>query len=464
MKSITPIAPHFTTMQDSIFFSPTAILSIFNAAITTKEEKKIIQVRGIFKKTGTANYGGNYYNRLKDEASDNSITLITPILIHNQLDDNKTIEFNSFITRRLDKQGRIEININIIELLAQKVNKFSEEDTKKIELINQKVIEGFKDLDAHIKNAIFHNQPINIKIIMGRSGIIDSDIKKGMEESIALYNIEYHRISLASQTEIINKIKSLDQADTDVICIARGGGDNLSIFENLDICGSILQRNTIIASAIGHADDVSLFEKLSDKKFSTPTQFGNYLKEIYNNTVEELENSKAKLVHDITIQLTTNYNKQIENLNSQLKSTQQLNAKTLADTQTNYHQQVLTLNTKLKSFEELVKKTNEDKSALHTTEVTNLKKQIESVNDMHLKQVNQINNLQNDKMKSLNEQILLLQNQQAQKDKLIQQSNNLAGQYQKQLSDVSSKTSLNLILIIIAAIAGLILGALIFKK
>jgi hypothetical protein len=84
--------------------------------------------------------------------------LITPALIHNQIDDNKTIEFNGFITRKLDKEGRISIIINLIELITQQTNKFSEEEIKKITLINQKIEQGFKDLDAFIKNAIFNNR------------------------------------------------------------------------------------------------------------------------------------------------------------------------------------------------------------------------------------------------------------------------------------------------------------------
>ena len=116
-----------------------------------------------------------------------------------------------------------------------------------------------------------------------------------MEAAIALYNIEYHRVSLSAPSEIINKIISLDTPDTDIIGIARGGGENLEIFENLDICNAILERNTIIASAIGHATDVSLFEKLSEKKFITPTHFGNYLKEIYNTTIEEFKGQRQRL-------------------------------------------------------------------------------------------------------------------------------------------------------------------------
>lgn len=411
------------------FFSPSSIVAIFNAATVTKEEKRIIQVRGIFKKTGTSNYGGNYYNRLKDEASDNSITLITSTLMHNQLDDNKTIEFNGFITRRLDKQGRIEIFINLIELISQKVNKFSEEETKKIILINKKIDDGFKDLDAHIKNAIFHNKKISIKIIMGKSAIIDSDIKKAMESSIALYDIEYHKISLSAPEQIIDKINFLDNLGADIICIARGGGENLEIFENLDICESILDKNTIIASAIGHAENVSLFEKLADKKFITPTQFGTYLKEIYNTTIEEFEKSKAKLVKDISDNLTANYSKQIQNLNDQLKGTKELHEKSTLEAKKNQLEQIETLSNKIKTIEEL-----------------------------HKTQLQQINNLQLDKMKSLNEQVQNLQSQQKQKDVLIQQANNLASSYQKQLQEAQSQSGYSIIIVIIAAIIGIIIG------
>ncbi len=150
-------------------------------------------------------------------------------------------------------------------------------------------------------------------------------------------------------------------------------------------------------------------------------------------------------------------------MNDQLKSTIDLNEKKLAHSQTNYNEQLATLDGKLKSFEELIAKTIQDKTTLYTTEVTNLKKQIETISNMHLNQINQLNNLQQEKMKSLNEQIYLLQNQQVQKDKLIQQSNNLASQYQKQLIAASSTTSLHIVAIIIALIAGIILGAFILN-
>ncbi len=51
-----------------------------------------------------------------------------------------------------------------------------------------------------------------------------------------------------------------------------------------------------------------------------PTELGQYLNDIYNNTIAQLQNSKAKLVDVITKQLEASYRKQIENLNNQVAS------------------------------------------------------------------------------------------------------------------------------------------------
>jgi exodeoxyribonuclease VII large subunit len=449
------------TKEESVFFSPSSIVAIFNAATVTKEEKKIIQIRGIYQKKGTVLYGGNYYDRLQDEAGENSITLIVSTLLHNQLEDNKTIEINGFITRRLDKQGRIDIFINMIELLTQRVNKFSEEDTKKILLINKKVELGFKDLDSHIKTSVFNNKRLSIKVIMGKSGIIDSDIKKAMESSMALYDIEYHRVSLTAPEEILSKINMLDVPGTDIICLARGGGENLKIFDNLDICECILNRNAIIASAIGHAEDVSLFEKLADKKFITPTQFGNYLKEIYNSTVEELAKSKAKLVHDLTTQFTANYGKQIQNLNEQLKASKELHEKTMADVNKNNAGQLEVLTVKLKSFEELANKTSREKQDLHLNEVTILKKQIGDLILNHQTQLDKLSSIQAERAQLVQDKIKILEEQESQKDKMIRQANELASSYKNELEISRSKSGVNIWAVIIAVITGIIIGLLI---
>lgn len=439
--------------EEETVYSPAAIVAIFNAGITIKEEKRIIRLRGVFKKTGTANYGGFYYNRLKDEAAENQITLITPAIIHNKLDDNKTIDFNGYITRRIDKNGRIDIILNIIDLVSLSTNKYSEVDEKKMELINKKVAQTPKDLDAVIKNAVFNNRVIKIVVIMGRSGIIDNDIKKAMGDVSTLFDLKFHRVSLSASSEIINAIKTFDKEDTDIICVARGGGENLETFDDTDICNAILDCKTIIASAIGHADDVTMFEKLSDKKFITPTHFGTYLKETYTQTIEEFQQSKAKIIQDVEVQLKTVYEKKVENLNQQIKAQEELSKKRLEDSNKVYAEQIDVLQNKIKAFEELAKKSSTETQLLHQTEVSNFKKQIDQLSLQHREQVEQIQNLQNEKVQALTEQILSLQKQHQQKDELLQQSRDIAKQYKSQ----NSSTTI-IIVAIVATIIGLLIG------
>lgn len=70
---------------------------------------------------------------------------------------------------------------------------------------------------------------------------------------------------------------------------------------------------TVILSinSIGHKEDVTLLQKVADKAFKTPTALGQYFNNVYNTTIEQLQNSKAKLVAAITKQLKANYEEQI---------------------------------------------------------------------------------------------------------------------------------------------------------
>jgi exodeoxyribonuclease VII large subunit len=182
-----------------------------------------------------------------------------------------------------------------------------------------------------------------------------------------------------------------------------------------------------------------LFEKLSDKKFITPTHFGNYLKEIYNSTVEELQQSKAKLVNDITQQLSANFKKQIDNLNEQLRLSKELHEKTKQDLDKTYAEKLNAANTQLKHFQELSSKTSIEKAGLYQKETQALKTQINSL-------FTQINS----------------------QEKLIKQAEDNAWSYKRQLNYAKerSRTSIGNIIaiVIITLIVGLIIGVLLAKR
>jgi hypothetical protein len=63
-----------------------------------------------------------------------------------------------------------------------------------------------------------------------------------------------------------------------------------------------------------------LIDKIADKSFSTPTALGQYLNDIYNSTIEEFTESKAKMVKE----LEGIFKKQIEGLTLQIKDLHKL--------------------------------------------------------------------------------------------------------------------------------------------
>jgi exonuclease VII large subunit len=81
-----------------------------------------------------------------------------------------------------------------------------------------------------------------------------------------------------------------------------------------------LSLSTHFITALGHAENVPLLQKIADKSFITLTVLGQYLHDMYNNTKAELQNSKAKLIDDITKNLEAGYGKQIENLKNEIAS------------------------------------------------------------------------------------------------------------------------------------------------
>lgn len=359
------------TENQITIYSPKSLVSIFEKAFIVHEERKIIQIKGIYLKEGRSEYNGVFYDRLKDEASDFFLTLIMPILHRNELNNNTTILFTGYITRKIDKTGKIDFQMNFMDLVNVTPNKFSEEDVQRLEIINFKLKEGIKDLDAVIKQHVFANTKMKIIIVIGKSAIIDNDIKIALGASSVFFDLLFVRVNISSPQEIATKILEYDNATgIDLICVARGGGEQMEAFGKPELVKTILNRKKVIASAIGHADDVTLFEQAADKKFATPTAFGAYLKTVYESTVEELSKSKAKMQKDITGQLKAIFDGQVKVLNDKFDSTTKLFAqekKTILDNNELYKKQLVELNDKrVKDLQLSINNSSEENKRLNS--------------------------------------------------------------------------------------------------
>ncbi len=82
----------------------------------------------------------------------------------------------------------IDLHVNVVELLSQKESRYSEEQLKAFEILQKKAEQGYKNVDGFIKTRIIQRQPITITMLIGKTAIIDSDIKHQLKEAIGLYD------------------------------------------------------------------------------------------------------------------------------------------------------------------------------------------------------------------------------------------------------------------------------------
>jgi exodeoxyribonuclease VII large subunit len=281
-------------------------------SVPTDFAKDLKRVKGIYVQGKDMVYAGKYYDVLRDETGEASITLLVPALLREQLQNNQVIELIGFLQKRVQAKGaRIDLQLEIMEIIGQAQAAFNEDELKAFEVLQKKRDAGYLDVDGFIKNRILNEQKVSIKILVGKTGIIHSDIKEQLKDAIGFYDIEFIGINLSNENEII---EALQNTEADVIAIARGGGDRMEIFDKPAIAEVAINLSAYFITALGHAQDVPLLQKVADKAFTTPTAFGQHLVDLFNHTIEERSKSKAGIIDAVTKSLKPLYEKQIQNL------------------------------------------------------------------------------------------------------------------------------------------------------
>jgi exodeoxyribonuclease VII large subunit len=321
--TLTPAA------SSRISYSPSALLQLFNNALNPSPVKTIIPLRGIYQPGRGALYNGVYYDGLKDETTDAQVTLVVPALVRNELTPGKTIAFYGYISKRVvPVGGRIEVHVNITQLLEQMAGKYNEKDLRALEIQQRKSALGCRDVDSYIKTRILRQERVSITILVGKTAIIDHDIRHALGSAAGYYDLRFEKISLSSEAEILAALDQWnDRGLNDLLILSRGGGENQEIFNSPALAEACLSLDPLFLTAIGHQQDTSLVQKIADKAFITPTALGQYLHTIYNDTIAEQEHSKARLVELITTQLKTGYDKEVLNLQEKIRGLEELRGK-----------------------------------------------------------------------------------------------------------------------------------------
>jgi len=292
-----------------------------------------------------------------------------------------------------------------------------------------------------VKEHIYNNKILKIANLYGSTAIVHKDFEKGLADSMIRFQVSEHRCNFTSKSELIAALQRLKVLDFDVIALVRGGGDksSLEVFNDPELGEEALSINQVLITALGHTVDESLLDKIADKKFALPHDYGNSLKVWVDEAISEQSKSKSFFIEQVKNDLTKTFQDQIMTLQKQLE----IKNKEYETAQI--------------KFKEMIEQNQKDKNESLLAKEKAFETSINSLTEQIKSKEENIKNLQANYEATTKQQIASAISASQTKYEIANQE---IARLSKQIdSSVSIKSNL-IIYIIIAAIIGIVIGLL----
>lgn len=309
-------------MHDEItyqIYSPTSVIGIFNNALKLPVTVNLIYLKGRYSFGGGKAYVNYYYDFLFSESDSVSIGVKMPGLLRSKIENNEIYTLRGFIEKRL-RNSSIDLVFVVDEIVSQEEKTVSEEDIQRFELIQKKLELGTKNLETLIRSKILNNEKIKIANIYGNNAIVQRDFNEGLDVSQNQFDIQDFNCNITSARSITAKLAEVASQNFDLIALVRGGGDQQSfeVFNDIALANAFIDLEAITITAIGHTVNETLLDKLADRRFHLPHDYGAGLHLIVNKLIEEKSNSRAILIEEVKKDVTKQFEEQVKTLTDQL--------------------------------------------------------------------------------------------------------------------------------------------------
>lgn len=351
-------------------YSPASVIGIFSNALKLNATVNLIYLKGRYAFGGGKAYGNYYYDNLFSEGDHISIGVRISSLLRSKITNNEIYTLRGFIEKNI-KNSSIELRFVVDEIIQQEERSISDEELERYGLIQKKLETGSKDLETMIRNKILKEEKVRVANIYGNNAIVQKDFSEGLDVSQMYFDISDHPCNITSSTAIIAKLKEIFALDYDIVALVRGGGDRQSMetFNDLKLSEVFIGMKPITITAIGHTVDETLLDKLADKCFHLPHDYGAGLHAIVEKLSHERSNSRALLIDEVKKDVTKQFSEQVETLEKQLKKKNE----EFAEAQKTYKEQSEAHN---KTYSEQLKVRNEEFQKLQMSSA----KQLEDLN------------------------------------------------------------------------------------
>lgn len=415
-------------------YSPASVVGTFNNALIIPQTLTLIYLKGRFTAGQGKSYAGYYYDYLYSESDTTSISLKLSGILRSKLINNEVYVLKGFIEKSI-RNSSIDLRFVAEEIVQQEEKQISEEDLKRYELIQAKLEKGSINLESFIREKILKNEKIRIANIYGHSAIVQKDFAEGIDVASAFFEIVEYSCNITSKSSIGTQLNELRNLNYDIIALVRGGGDRQSfdVFNDTELAFQFLDFPSIMVTALGHSVDETLLDKLADKSFHLPHDYGIGLYRIIEKIKEERSNSRAILIDEVKKDISKQFTEQVKTLEDQLKKKNQEFVTAQKTFKESVEKQTKTFNDQLKVRNEEVEKLKLDLSKKHDEQVKTLSNQLTKKNDEFIEAQKTFKEQVENQTKTFNEQ-LKIRNEEV--DKL---KKDLSDKHREQIKTISEQ-------------------------
>lgn len=283
-------------------------LNLWRAATTVRENNfGRVEVEGRYVESQNAQrYSVGYYDALEDPNGNGKsfqLTIIVPPSVRTKLVSGRTYILTGIMDTIQEMGGKWKAVLKV-DFIAGEVSSAidPEQDAllkRRMELMTSKTERPLRDIARVVTDAVTEGRPLKIRIFYGKSAIVDADVRNGMGHASTLHPVEVveDRITMSQSDVVVEALSKAPEAD--ITAIVRGGGQGLDLFDNMDIAEAVVRYPGLIVTAVGHEQNHPFVEKMADRAFSTPTDFGNCILQMVERAVEARDGSRGKLIEQV---------------------------------------------------------------------------------------------------------------------------------------------------------------------
>lgn len=294
--------------------SVTTLVRYLKNKLDSDEALRSVQVSGElsnFRKTSS----GHLYFTLKDENSAISCVMFKSkaySLSFVPENGNKVICSGSI--SMFEASGSLQLYVNTLKLdgIGDLYRQYEE-------LKNKLFNEGLFD-DNH-KKEIPTLYPSKVAVLCGKDSAAMSDIKIQFNRRWPLCKVDYYPVIVQGSEAPFSMIQTLmyvDSLDYEIIVLARGGGsfEDLFCFNDERLVRTIYDLNTYIITGVGHQQDFTLVDFVSDNRAPTPTGAIEMITPNINDVLDTIDDLSYRLNKSIDLLITNNKDKLIQLTNN----------------------------------------------------------------------------------------------------------------------------------------------------